>query len=90
MVYFQCKNTYDINLFLDDQKKILLETDKVRIFFFKFCNPCFGVQAKTPIKIIHFKKKKQSKKQQGKNENITISFHSQKIKIKTHIYINKY
>ena len=43
-----------------------------------------------PIKIIHFKKKKQSKKQQGKNENITISFHSQKIKIKTHIYIKQY
>ena len=42
-----------------------------------------------PIKIIHFKKKKQSKKQQGKNENITISFHSQKIKIKTHIYIKQ-
>ena len=36
-----------------------------------------------------FQKKKQSKKQQGKNENITISFHSEKIKIKTHIYIQQ-
>ena len=45
------------NLWYGKKIKFLLEMDKVIIFFFLFCKPCFGVQAKMHIKIIHFKRK---------------------------------
>ena len=41
-------------------------------------------KAKMPIKIIDFKIKKINEKKKRKNENITISFHSETIKIKIH------